>query len=669
MDALPSFDETTPVQPAQQAMPAFEETKEAPLPAFEETTDPDAAPAPGKYDDNKSMLKTFGEGISQGVAGPLAAYAEKKLTNEKPEDILGREEAHPYIHGAGTALGFAVSIMTGVGEGRLIAGAGEFATHAMQSASIGQKIAKGAAAAAVEMGLFQASDEATKAVLDAPNTIGTMATNIGLSATLGGLTGGTLTGVGAGMKGILNSSVVKDMVDTIANNYSHATESELVSHEVGNVYSAYHDIGKSIETLPPAVQKTVVKSIEKTAPEMKAFEKRFTELDENGQKVISPEKLDSYMNVEGRGSRVTDRQKTMGKFINSMSDHFDKVNQAFEDAGVTSPFDAVGMSALKNSIEQPSIGTKLGRQVLGRMRADTMGNALGLITGEIISPGFGGAYIGKHVAGPAFTAMLKPLMDSFPTVNGKVAVGTYALLKNIAEGNSMVKDAVGSVFGTGKVLAPKFMPRDEDLDKLDEQFKSLNSDPQKMGVNLPLLPEHSMYANKQLMAQSMYINQQRPNPQPVSMLDHTPAVTNQQKSSFKQTLRIAQQPMSILQRVKDGTVTPKDAQDIKALYPEFADHIAKSLLSEVAKAKASDTHIPYTTRLGLSLVIGQPLDSTMSPQSIQAAQPVPRQPQQAAQGAKSKGEGQKHSTSSLSKVAGSFKTPNQTAESDRSDRS
>lgn len=42
--------------------------------------------------------------------------------------------------------------------------------------------------------------------------------------------------------------------------------------------------------------------------------------------------------------------------------------------------------------------------------------------------------------------------------------------------------------------------------------------------------------------------------------------------------------------------------------------------------QGADVDIPYKTRMNLSLFMGQPLDTTMLPSSIQAAQPIPQPP-------------------------------------------
>ena len=67
--------------------------------------------------------------------------------------------------------------------------------------------------------------------------------------------------------------------------------------------------------------------------------------------------------------------------------------------------------------------------------------------------------------------------------------------------------------------------------------------------------------------------------------------------------------------------------------------------------------IPYKLRVGMSMFLGQPLDSTMTPQAIMAAQPAPPQPQQAQASALTK----KGSTA-LSKAGMNAETQTQGAE-------
>jgi hypothetical protein len=94
--------------------------------------------------------------------------------------------------------------------------------------------------------------------------------------------------------------------------------------------------------------------------------------------------------------------------------------------------------------------------------------------------------------------------------------------------------------------------------------------------------------------------------------------------------------------------------------------MANKITTQMAAARSKGETIDYKTRMGLSLFLGQPLDSTMSPMAIQAAQPPSPQPMQQ-QGGGSKKPSAKASTS-MNKEAKEHQTQSQAAESDRAGR-
>ena len=86
-------------------------------------------------------------------------------------------------------------------------------------------------------------------------------------------------------------------------------------------------------------------------------------------------------------------------------------------------------------------------------------------------------------------------------------------------------------------------------------------------------------------------------------------------------------------------------------------------MEAVVDAKTKGVAVPYTRRMGLSLFLGTPLDSTMTPAGISSIQATYAQAPQAseAQGeAKKKG-----SPSKLKTIATLSETPSQARERDR----
>ena len=95
--------------------------------------------------------------------------------------------------------------------------------------------------------------------------------------------------------------------------------------------------------------------------------------------------------------------------------------------------------------------------------------------------------------------------------------------------------------------------------------------------------------------------------------------------------------------------------------------MTQNLLSAMMDHTKDGGTIPYKQRQSLSLFTGQPLDSTMTPQSIMAVQNVYASKQQPPPG-NPPVKGNKRNTSKLGKIASNLQTPNQAAEASHADK-
>lgn len=502
---------------------------------------PEATPTSGM---DRGVMTAALEGAGQGIAGPLAPLAEKRYGKVKSEDIRATEEAHPIAHTLGEIAGFGASMATGIGEAGLLAKAGEGALQGAKYLGLGNKLALGAAKAATEMGLMQAGNEATQAILDAPNSTGAIASHIGLSALLGGVTGGAFSAAGMGLNKILEGPVVKDFMGTLS------------------------ALRGGVEVIP----------------------------------------------------------------------------------------------------EKKSIGYKLAKAWNDKIDAGTLGGLMGGAVGESIFPGFGGYYVGKNALGPVMTSVIKPLLEKYPNLDEKAFQQAIKVASNISKGNETLNKVTKTFLmpGGSEVLS-NILPSDKDLDKLDERAKELNDNPQGL-MNIPgesssILPDHAMMLSKTAGDTIAYLNKQRPNPMLAAPLDTTHEVAPSDQLAYKRTLSLAQQPLSVFKHIKDGTLMPKDMQDLNAMYPDYVKKIQSQVASSIATQTHNGVSIPYHTRLSMGLFLMTPLDSTMRPESIQAAQPKPQSPNQGPQTPKS---GEKSKIGN--KTNKMYETASQSAESDRSGR-
>jgi hypothetical protein len=152
-----------------------------------------------------------------------------------------------------------------------------------------------------------------------------------------------------------------------------------------------------------------------------------------------------------------------------------------------------------------------------------------------------------------------------------------------------------------------------------------------------------------------YLNSQRPTPnQPKPAFDEEPSQT-EQKRSYNKALDIAIQPLSVLNHIKEGTLTPEHVQHLNSMYPELKTHLDKKITERITKAQMDGEKPSYRVRQGLSMFLNAPLSGELTQPNIAAAQAVfAQQAAQAPQGQPVTKN--KKSTSSLKKVSEQYQT-------------
>ena len=160
------------------------------------------------------------------------------------------------------------------------------------------------------------------------------------------------------------------------------------------------------------------------------------------------------------------------------------------------------------------------------------------------------------------------------------------------------------------------------------------------------------------MAQD-YFDAVRPKQTQNSPLDEISPPDQMQQNHYNRQLDIAQNPSLILQHVKDGTLQPPDLLTLGTLYPQLHNAMVKKAGAALIEAKAKEMELPYKQKQALSMLLGQPLDSTMTPMAMQTIMQAnaPQQDQQQPQGKKSKSGATSSELKQLNKVDDLYKTP------------
>lgn len=133
-------------------------------------------------------------------------------------------------------------------------------------------------------------------------------------------------------------------------------------------------------------------------------------------------------------------------------------------------------------------------------------------------------------------------------------------------------------------------------------------------------PDQNVMLNSAKGRVSNYLTSLMPQEnQPKLAFDSNPDETSKKKK-YKNALKIADHPMSVLNEVFNGTITPEHLQHLNSMYPEFNDALQKKITEKITNAQLENKRPNSKIRQGLSLLMGTPLSGDLLPANIVAAQ-------------------------------------------------
>lgn len=270
----------------------------------------------------------------------------------------------------------------------------------------------------------------------------------------------------------------------------------------------------------------------------------------------------------------------------------------------------------------------------------------------------------KDVPDAVRLAMLKFLGSGQP-IESEGFKSMVDFIHATMKGENLAAKATKNIFKAGsEVLPQSFVPGEKDRNKLDKQLQMLRKDPNAAleigGKTSHYMPEHGQALSQTVMQAANYLNSIRPNQDPKNPLDTKIPASPAQKAIYNNALDIAQQPLVVLKKLQEGRLSSQDLIHLQNISPNVYTKLQAKLTEQMTDAIAKGEVIPYKTRLGLALFLQQPLDSTMTPNGIMAAQPKPPQAQPGT--ATQPAQNPKHSTTPLSKMPNAYKTSAQSRE-------
>lgn len=102
------------------------------------------------------------------------------------------------------------------------------------------------------------------------------------------------------------------------------------------------------------------------------------------------------------------------------------------------------------------------------------------------------------------------------------------------------------------------------------------------------------------------------------LLDDHSEPSEMDKHRFMIYHKVISDPASVIDHIKDGSLNGQHMEALSTVYPDLHQDMKSKMLEGLADMHADGRKLDYHQRQAMSLFLGRPLDSTMTPQASQA---------------------------------------------------
>ncbi len=223
----------------------------------------------------------------------------------------------------------------------------------------------------------------------------------------------------------------------------------------------------------------------------------------------------------------------------------------------------------------------------------------------------------QHAALP----LARALLADEPSAGGAKAAVNYT--RAVASGEARVRQAIRATVEKEGTSLLHLVPSEADKAKIMEAVKAASVDPNHALKERNDLADHMPDNATALVAAksraTQYLGGLQPKPITGLPFDE-PYTSKDQERRYNRALEVAASPLVVMKHIKAGTLELDHVKDFNAMFPDLAKYVRSKVFEGVVSAKNADVKPSYSVRQGLSLLMGQPLDSTFTPASIAAAQ-------------------------------------------------
>lgn len=225
--------------------------------------------------------------------------------------------------------------------------------------------------------------------------------------------------------------------------------------------------------------------------------------------------------------------------------------------------------------------------------------------------------ISKEKLTPIIGTLARPMIENEP--NPEALRSSVDYLHSAIKGNNRLDTHVSELF-SGKM--PIIKSDMKAVDSLKNHLDELDLDPEKAletgGTLSHYLPNHSTALGTLTAAATNYFKTLKPMRSQGAPLDTLPPFDKAAEQKYNRQLEIAQNPMLVLQNAKNGTLQAQDLTTLHTLYPGLTKTLSDKLNNELISNKSRGNSLTYAQKRGISMLMGSPLDSTMTQPAMQA---------------------------------------------------
>lgn len=162
----------------------------------------------------------------------------------------------------------------------------------------------------------------------------------------------------------------------------------------------------------------------------------------------------------------------------------------------------------------------------------------------------------------------------------------------------------------------------------DEQINKFASDPEllinSLGKTTAALYKSAPQTTASLQSTASralsFLSSKLP-PNPALPFDEKPPLAQSDIDNFNHYYQAVDDPLSVMDHIQGGTILPEHIETLNAVYPKLYQEMKKQVFDTMlGHSKRIEKSIPYKTKFGLSMFLGTPVDSSLTPQAIQANQ-------------------------------------------------